>query len=416
MTGEARTPSGETGPLDGVTVLDASRVLVGPFCTMQLGDLGADVIKVERPETGDQTRHWHPPRYGDAEESAYYMSVNRNKRSITLDLQSTAGREVFRDLASEADVVVENFRVGAMEEWDLGYENFREDNPGLVYCGLSGYGEWGPDADRPAYDIIMQAEGGLLSITGAGDTQQPALGLHDDVVGGPVSVRPPLAVPREPAVDEPGVVLAEVLVAEVPLLHRADPEVLDDHVGLRGEVAEHLPTRRRLEVERDRALVPVDAHVVGRLLGVAVSGRVPVAGLVARLGALDLDNVGAEVAELHRAERSHEDARGVEDGHAVERSRLAARSPGFAGHTSAWREPEKKVRVAARPTRGAEVGGRPRSRRATAELASYRTTSVERSPIGSTSARASSPSSMTPAPGVPVLITSPGAKVVDSER
>jgi len=166
MTGEARNPSGEAGPLDGVTVLDASRVLVGPFCTMQLGDLGADVIKVERPETGDQTRHWHPPRYGDAEESAYYMSVNRNKRSITLNLQSEAGREVFRDLASEADVLVENFRVGAMEEWGLDYEDLREDNPGLVYCGLSGYGEWGPDADRPAYDIIMQAEGGLMSITG----------------------------------------------------------------------------------------------------------------------------------------------------------------------------------------------------------------------------------------------------------
>jgi crotonobetainyl-CoA:carnitine CoA-transferase CaiB-like acyl-CoA transferase len=167
MVGEAREASGDTGALDGLTVLDASRVLVGPFCTMQLGDMGADVIKVERPGVGDQTRGWHPPRYGDSEESAYYMSVNRNKRSITLDMTTEAGRTVFRDLARAADVLVENFRVGMMEEWGLGYQDLREENPELVYCSMSGYGEWGPDRDRPAYDIIMQAEGGLMSITGA---------------------------------------------------------------------------------------------------------------------------------------------------------------------------------------------------------------------------------------------------------
>jgi len=164
MTGEARDPDSDDQPLDGLTVLDASRVLVGPFCTMQLGDLGADVIKIERPDGGDQTRGWHPPTYG--EESAYYVSVNRNKRSVTLNLTTEEGREVFRDLASEVDVLVENFRVGKMEEWGLGYETLREDNPELVYCSLSGYGEWGPHKDRPAYDIMMQAEGGLMSITG----------------------------------------------------------------------------------------------------------------------------------------------------------------------------------------------------------------------------------------------------------
>jgi crotonobetainyl-CoA:carnitine CoA-transferase CaiB-like acyl-CoA transferase len=166
MVGEARHPAGDEGPLEGVTVLDASRVLVGPFCTMQLGDLGADVVKVERPGTGDQTRGWHPPTYGDSETSAYYLSVNRNKRSITLDLSSERGRDVFRDLASEADVLVENFRVGAMESWDLGYEDLREVNEDLVYCSITGYGEWGPYRDRPAYDLIMQAEGGTMSITG----------------------------------------------------------------------------------------------------------------------------------------------------------------------------------------------------------------------------------------------------------
>jgi crotonobetainyl-CoA:carnitine CoA-transferase CaiB-like acyl-CoA transferase len=166
MTGEAREADGDRGPLDGLTVLDASRVLAGPFCTMQLGDLGAEIIKVERPHTGDQTRGWQPPSYGDSDESAYYMSINRNKRSIALNLASEDGREVFREFAREADVLVENFRVGKMDDWGLGYADLHEENPGLVYCSISGYGEWGPDSHRPAYDIIMQAEGGLMSITG----------------------------------------------------------------------------------------------------------------------------------------------------------------------------------------------------------------------------------------------------------
>ena len=168
MVGEARHPSGDTGPLDGVTVLDASRVLVGPFCTMQLGDLGADVIKIERPGVGDQTRTWGPPSFGEGEDaqSAYYTSVNRNKRSVVLNLASEEGRDVFRDLAREADIVVENFRVGKTAEWGLDYPDLVEENPGLIYCGMSGYGEWGPDRDEPAYDIVMQARGGLMSITG----------------------------------------------------------------------------------------------------------------------------------------------------------------------------------------------------------------------------------------------------------
>jgi crotonobetainyl-CoA:carnitine CoA-transferase CaiB-like acyl-CoA transferase len=166
MVAEARDPEEEEGPLSGVTVVDASQVLVGPFCTMQLGDLGADVIKIERPGVGDQTRGWHPPTVGGSEESAYYVSVNRNKRSVALNLQTEAGREALRTMAREADVFVENFRVGKTEEWGLGYRSLRAENPGLVYCALSGYGEWGPDRDRPAYDLVMQAEGGMMSITG----------------------------------------------------------------------------------------------------------------------------------------------------------------------------------------------------------------------------------------------------------
>jgi crotonobetainyl-CoA:carnitine CoA-transferase CaiB-like acyl-CoA transferase len=164
-------------PLEGITVLDASRVLSGPFCTMQLGDLGADVIKVERPGTGDQTRGWTPPTYGDSDAAAYYLSINRNKRSMTLNLGSEAGRDVFREIASEADVVVENFRVGKMEEWGLGYEDLREKNPGLVYCKISGYGESGPQKHRPAYDLIMQAEGGMMSITGEKDAAPVRVGV-----------------------------------------------------------------------------------------------------------------------------------------------------------------------------------------------------------------------------------------------
>ena len=177
MVGEARHPEGEEGPLSGLTVLDASRVLVGPFCTMQLGDLGAEVIKIERPEVGDQTREWHPPTYGESEESAYYLSVNRNKRSVELNLATEAGREVFRDLASEADVLVENFRVGKMAEWDLDYEDLREANPGLIYCALSGYGEWGLDRDEPAFDIMMQARGGFMSFTGVEDGPPVRIGV-----------------------------------------------------------------------------------------------------------------------------------------------------------------------------------------------------------------------------------------------
>ncbi|WP_331233596.1 CaiB/BaiF CoA transferase family protein [Natronorarus salvus] len=177
MVGEAREPGSETGPLSGITVLDASRVLVGPFCTMQLGDLGADVIKVERPGEGDQTRGWHPPTYGESDESTYYLSVNRNKRSVTIDLGTEEGQEVFRRLAREADVLVENFRVGTLERWGLGYESLSEENPGLIYAKLSGYGEWGPKRDEPAYDLAIQAEGGFMSITGIENGEPVRVGV-----------------------------------------------------------------------------------------------------------------------------------------------------------------------------------------------------------------------------------------------
>ncbi len=155
------------GPLAGVAVLDFSRVVAGPFCTMLLGDDGADVVKVERPGQGDDTRQWGPPFVHG--ESAYYLAINRNKRSIAIDLQHPAGRALALDLAARADVVVENFRVGTMERLGLGYETLRARNPRLVYCGISGFGTRGPRRDQPGFDLMVQAFGGMVSITGHPD-------------------------------------------------------------------------------------------------------------------------------------------------------------------------------------------------------------------------------------------------------
>ncbi|MBS1249044.1 MAG: Acetyl-CoA:oxalate CoA-transferase [Chloroflexi bacterium] len=157
--------------LEGIRILDITRALAGPYCTMMLGDLGADVIKVERPGSGDGSRGWGPPFVGDAYgpypgESAYFLSTNRNKRSITVNLKSDAGREIVRRLAKSADVMVENFRTGVLDKMGLGYDDLHALNPGLVYCSISGYGRTGPYADRPGYDAISQAEGGMMSITG----------------------------------------------------------------------------------------------------------------------------------------------------------------------------------------------------------------------------------------------------------
>jgi crotonobetainyl-CoA:carnitine CoA-transferase CaiB-like acyl-CoA transferase len=152
------------GPLHGVRVIDLSRVLAGPFATMLMADLGADVVKVEAP-VGDDTRRWGPPWV--AGESAYYTCTNRNKRGIVLDFRQTAAREALKRLVETADVVIENFRVGTMEKWGLGYEDvLRPLNPGLVYCSITGYGRSGPSAHLPGYDPILEAVGGFMAING----------------------------------------------------------------------------------------------------------------------------------------------------------------------------------------------------------------------------------------------------------
>jgi crotonobetainyl-CoA:carnitine CoA-transferase CaiB-like acyl-CoA transferase len=166
-------PPSPSGPLSGVLVLDLSRVLAGPWATQLLADLGAEVIKVERPGAGDDTRHWGPPfamkADGSPGDAAYFLCANRNKRSITVDIARPEGAELLRRLAAKADVVVENFRTGSLEKYGLDQASLAQLNPRLVYCSITGFGQDGPYAERAGYDYVVQAMGGLMSITGQPD-------------------------------------------------------------------------------------------------------------------------------------------------------------------------------------------------------------------------------------------------------
>lgn len=166
---------GKKKPLEGIKVLDLSRVLAGPYCTMMLGDLGADVIKVERPGEGDETREWGPP--DAAGESAYYLCVNRNKRGITVDLKAPEGREIIKKLAARSDIIIENYKVGTLARLGLGYEDIKKINPGIIYCSITGFGQYGPYKDRPGYDFIIQGMGGIMSITGDPDGPPMKVGV-----------------------------------------------------------------------------------------------------------------------------------------------------------------------------------------------------------------------------------------------
>ena len=162
-------------PLDGLKVIDLTRVLAGPLCAMLLGDLGADVIKVERPDRGDDTRGWGPPFAGG--ESAYYLHVNRNKRSLTLNLNAEIGRSILAELITSSDVVLENFKLGTLPKWGFDESWFQEHAPHVVRCTISGYGSTGPGAGIPGYDFIAQAESGLMAITGEPDGDPMKLGV-----------------------------------------------------------------------------------------------------------------------------------------------------------------------------------------------------------------------------------------------
>jgi crotonobetainyl-CoA:carnitine CoA-transferase CaiB-like acyl-CoA transferase len=179
-----------TGPLHGVRVLDLTRILAGPFCTQMLGDLGAEVIKVERPRIGDDTRKFAPPFLKDEQgketsESAYFLSTNRNKKSVTIDYTKPDGQKLIKRLIAKSDVVVENFKTGTLQRYGLSYDDLKNDNPRLVYCSITGFGQTGPYADRPGYDFLIQGMGGVMSVTGelAGSPQKVGVSIADLMTG-----------------------------------------------------------------------------------------------------------------------------------------------------------------------------------------------------------------------------------------
>jgi len=171
------SPSNPTGPLKGLRVVDLTRVLAGPTCTQMLGDLGAEVIKIERPGAGDDTRGFAPPYVPNTKESAYFVGVNRNKKSLTLDIAQPEGQAVVHKLLETADILVENFKTGALAKYGLGWEQLKEKYPGLIYCSITGFGQTGPYAPRPGYDALIQAMGGVMSLTGEPEGEPQKVGI-----------------------------------------------------------------------------------------------------------------------------------------------------------------------------------------------------------------------------------------------
>ncbi|MGR3501022.1 CaiB/BaiF CoA transferase family protein [Pseudaestuariivita sp.] len=190
MTGKSDGSEQAKGPLDGIFVLDLSRILAGPTCTQLMGDLGAEVIKVEAPGKGDDTRGWGPPYVtgkdgAPTDLSAYFMAANRNKKSVALDLGTADGQAAVRKLAARADVVIENFKPGGLAKYGLDAETLRKAHPGLVYCSISGFGQTGPNRDKPGYDLMAQGYGGVMSVTGEADgaPMKVGVGIADVMCG-----------------------------------------------------------------------------------------------------------------------------------------------------------------------------------------------------------------------------------------
>mgnify|MGYP000224038089 CR=1 FL=1 len=185
-----KTHVDNTGPLKGLRILDLSRILAGPTCAQLLGDYGADVLKVEKPGLGDETRAWGPPYVTGADgvasaQSAYYLSANRNKRSVAVDIATPEGAQVVRDLAPHCDVFLENFKTGGLQKYGLDYASLKQINPGIVYCSITGFGQDGPNAHRPGYDLLAQAFGGIMSLTGdpTGEPMKVGVGVADVICG-----------------------------------------------------------------------------------------------------------------------------------------------------------------------------------------------------------------------------------------
>ena len=174
-----------SGPLDGTLVLDLSRVLAGPWASQTLADLGARVIKVERPGTGDDTRSWGPPylESGDSKESAYFLAANRGKESIAIDFKDPRGQAILRELAKKADILIENYKLGGLSAYDLDYASIKEINPAIVYCSITGFGQSGPYAHKPGYDFMIQAMSGLMSVTGTEQPTKVGVAVSDIISG-----------------------------------------------------------------------------------------------------------------------------------------------------------------------------------------------------------------------------------------
>lgn len=176
-TKKAKYHNESESTLSGVRVLDLTRIVAGPYCTMILGDLGADIIKIEHPKDGDEARKWGPPFVGSTNESCYFLCLNRNKRSLCVDFKSERGKEIIYKLAEKSDVLVENFVPGKLDSMKLGYEHLKEVNPKLIYCSITGYGPEGPYKDKPGYDVIAASIGGLLHITGPNNGEPVKVGV-----------------------------------------------------------------------------------------------------------------------------------------------------------------------------------------------------------------------------------------------
>src|SRR5580693_1721287 len=173
----AASTTAPTGPLKGVKVFDLTRVLAGPTCVQMLADLGADVVKIEKPGTGDDTRGFAPPFMPGTKESAYFVGANRNKRSLTLDIAKPEGQAIALKLIAQSDILAENFKVGALAKYGLGYEELHRQFPALIYCSITGFGQTGPYAQRPGYDSLIQAMGGVMSLTGEPDGEPQKVGV-----------------------------------------------------------------------------------------------------------------------------------------------------------------------------------------------------------------------------------------------
>ena len=182
MTTPKQNTNSLTGPLNGLRVLDLTRILAGPTCTQLFGDLGADIIKIERPVVGDDTRSWGPPfvqnqNDEDTRESAYYLCANRNKRSVAIDISDPKGAQLIRQLAKHCDILIENFKVGGLKKYGLDYASLKDELPNLIYCSISGFGQTGPNANKAGYDLMAQGYGGMMSLTGEPDGEPMKIGV-----------------------------------------------------------------------------------------------------------------------------------------------------------------------------------------------------------------------------------------------